>query len=156
MGPYRVVKVLPNHTYQVEHSRQISVQSEQRLEPYHASPDAVGQAPPAWSPIANSILGESKSTQGVEIFVWRRPEPDPKLEPPSLPGQLEPQALGSASTLVGNGPTRSTGEGGDPLHLRAEKPPTPQEPVSLEMSQIDRIPPIYLADYHVEHIELLS
>jgi len=46
VGLYCVVEVLPNHTYRVERSGQVSVQCEQRLKPYHASPDAVGQAPP--------------------------------------------------------------------------------------------------------------
>jgi len=43
---YCVVEMLPNHTYRVERSGQVLAQSEQRLKPYHASPDAVGQAPP--------------------------------------------------------------------------------------------------------------
>jgi len=50
VGPYCVVEVLPNHTYRMERSGQVSVQSEQRLKPYHASPDTVGQAPPLLEP----------------------------------------------------------------------------------------------------------
>jgi len=50
VGPYCVVEVPPNHTNRVKRSGQVSVQSEQRLKPYHASPDAVGQAPPLLEP----------------------------------------------------------------------------------------------------------
>jgi len=50
VGPYCVVEVLPNHTYRVEHSGQVSVQSEQRLKPYQASPNAARQAPPLLEP----------------------------------------------------------------------------------------------------------
>jgi len=43
VGPYAVVEVMPNHTYKLERSGQVSVQNETRLKPYWA---AVGEAPP--------------------------------------------------------------------------------------------------------------
>jgi len=46
VGPYCVIEVMPNHTYKVECSGQVSVQNEARLKPYRVSPDAAGQAPP--------------------------------------------------------------------------------------------------------------
>jgi len=46
VGPYAVVEVMPNHTYKLERSGQISVQNEVRLKPYWASPGAAGEAPP--------------------------------------------------------------------------------------------------------------
>jgi len=34
VGPYCIIEVLANHTYRMERSGQISVQSEKRLKPY--------------------------------------------------------------------------------------------------------------------------
>jgi len=50
VGPYVIVEAMPNHTYKIERSRQVSIQNEARLKPYWASPDAVGEAPRCWSP----------------------------------------------------------------------------------------------------------
>jgi len=46
MGPYMVVEVILNHTYEIERSGQVSIQNEARLKPYWTSPDAVGESPP--------------------------------------------------------------------------------------------------------------
>jgi len=46
VGPYVVVEAMPNHTYKIERSGQVSVQNEACLKPYWASPDVVGEAPP--------------------------------------------------------------------------------------------------------------
>jgi len=46
VGPYAVVEVMPNHTYRLERSGQISVQNEVRLKPYWASPGTAGEASP--------------------------------------------------------------------------------------------------------------
>jgi len=46
MGPYVVVEMMPNHTYKIERSGQVSIQNEACLKPYWASPDAVGETPP--------------------------------------------------------------------------------------------------------------
>jgi len=155
VGHYCVVEVLPNHTYCVERSAQVSVQSEQCLKLFHAHPDAVGQAPPLMEPNCQSnTQGRGTQPREVEIFVRGIPEPDPELEPPPVPDQLEQQALGPAPTPVEDAPTRSTGECRNPLPPRVEEPPTPQEPVYLGRSQRDRRAPRYLADYHVGHMEL--
>jgi len=52
VGPYAVVEVMPNHTYKLERSGQVSIQIEARLKSYWASLDAAGKAPPprCWSP----------------------------------------------------------------------------------------------------------
>jgi len=50
VGPYCVIEVMPNHTYKMERSGQMSVQNEAWLKPYWASPDAAGQAPPLLEP----------------------------------------------------------------------------------------------------------
>jgi len=51
VGPYAVVEVMPNHTYKLERSGQVSVQNKARLKPYWASPGAAGEAPTrCWSP----------------------------------------------------------------------------------------------------------
>jgi len=41
---------MPNHTYKVKCSGQVSIQDEARLKPYWASPDAVNEAPPLLEP----------------------------------------------------------------------------------------------------------
>jgi len=46
VGPYVVVEAMPNHTYKLERSGQVSVQNEARLKPYWASPGAAGATPP--------------------------------------------------------------------------------------------------------------
>jgi len=51
VGPYVVVKVMPNHTCKIECSGQVSIQNEAHLKPYWVSADAVGEGPPhCWSP----------------------------------------------------------------------------------------------------------
>jgi len=50
VGPYTVVEVMPNHTYKLERSGQMSIRNETRLKPYWASPDAARQASNCWSP----------------------------------------------------------------------------------------------------------
>jgi len=70
VDPYCVVEVLPNHTYHVERSGQVSVQSKQCLKPYHASPDAVGQAPPLLEPNRQpNQQGRVTQPREVEIVV---------------------------------------------------------------------------------------
>jgi len=53
--PHCVIEVLPNHTYRVERSEQVSVQSKQWLKPYEGSPDAAGQASPLMGPARQLI-----------------------------------------------------------------------------------------------------
>jgi len=75
VSPYCVVEVLPNHTYRVERSGQVSVQSEQCLKPYHASPDAMGQAPPLLEPNRQpNHRGRTTQPREVEIIVPRETE----------------------------------------------------------------------------------
>ena len=45
VGSYVVVEAMPNHTYKIESSGQVSIQNEVCLKPYWASPDVVGEAP---------------------------------------------------------------------------------------------------------------
>jgi len=46
VGPYAVIEVMPNHTYKLERSGQVSVQNEARLKPYWASSGVAGGPPP--------------------------------------------------------------------------------------------------------------
>jgi len=70
--PYCVVEVLPNHTYRAERSGQVLVQNEQRLKPYHASPDAVFQAPLLLEPNRQpNHWGRTTQPREVEIVVPR-------------------------------------------------------------------------------------
>jgi len=115
------VEVLPNHTYHVEHSGQVSVQSEQCLKPYHASPDAVGQAPPLLEPNRQpNHRGWTTQPREVEIVVPREAD----REQAALLEQLEQQQRQERHQLQAPGPpplsgedtpTRVTGEGGPPL-----------------------------------------
>jgi len=50
VGPYAVVKVMPNHTYKLERSGQVSIQNEARLKTYCANLDMARKAPRCWSP----------------------------------------------------------------------------------------------------------
>jgi len=50
VGPYLVVEAMPNHTYKVDRSGQVSIQNEAHLKLYWTSPDAVGKAPPLLEP----------------------------------------------------------------------------------------------------------
>jgi len=38
VGPYVIIEAMPNHTYKIERSGQVSIQIEARLKPYWASP----------------------------------------------------------------------------------------------------------------------
>jgi len=46
VGPYVAVEAMPNHTYKIERSGQVSIQNEAGLKLYWSSPEAVGEAPP--------------------------------------------------------------------------------------------------------------
>jgi len=155
--------VLPNHTYRVERSGQVSVQSEQRLKPYQASPDMVGQAPPLLEPNRQpNHRGRTTQPREVEIVVPRETD----QEQAALLEQLErqqqqerqqeqqQQAPGPPPLPGENTPSHVTGEGGDPSTVVAEEPLAPPAPVQPERSQRARRPPRYLTDYAVGHMEL--
>jgi len=120
VGPYYVVEVLPNHTYRVERSGQTSVQSKQRLKPYHASPDAVGQALPLLEPNHQpNHRGRTTQPREVEIVIPR----DTDQEQAALLEQQQQQERQQEQKRRASGPpplpgkdtpTPVTGEGGDP------------------------------------------
>jgi len=67
VDPYCVIEVMPNHTYKVEHSGQVSVQNEERLKPYWTSPNAAGQAPPLLEPARRpSMRGRGMAYRDVK------------------------------------------------------------------------------------------
>jgi len=149
VGPYCVVEVLPNHTYRVERSGQVSVQSKQRLKPYHASPDAVGQAPPLLEPNRQPNhrggspnpgrwrLSSRGRQNGNRLPCWN-----------SWSSNRSRSGSNSSSRPQGHHPTRW---GTSPLALRVvtEAPPTtiieepvaPPGPAPPERSQRARRPP---------------
>jgi len=49
---------MPNYTYKVEHSGQVSIQNVARLKSYWAIPDAAGQASLLLKPTHRSIMRE--------------------------------------------------------------------------------------------------
>jgi len=70
VGPYCVIEVMPNHTYNVEHVGQVSVQHEARLKSYRASPDAAGQAPPLLEPMCRSTMrGRARVDRELEVVL---------------------------------------------------------------------------------------
>jgi len=153
--------VLPNHTYRVEQFGQVSVQSEQCLKPYIASPDAVGQAPPLLEPNRHpNHWGRTTQLREVEIILPKEAD----KEQAALLEQLEQQqrkerqqqqqAPGPPLLLGEDTPTRMLDEGGDPPTTAAEEPLAPSRPAQTERSQRPRRPPRYLADYAVGHLEL--
>jgi len=109
------VKVLPNHTYRVELSGQVSVQSEQRLKPYHASPDAVGQAPPLLEPNRQlNHRGRTTQRREVEIVVPRKTDQEQaalleQLEQQKRQQEQQQQASGPSPLQREDTPTRVTG-----------------------------------------------
>jgi len=67
VGPYVVVEAMPNHTYKLERSGQVSIQNEARLKPYWASPGAAGEAPPrCWSPGGRRRAGGGNMDQNMK------------------------------------------------------------------------------------------
>jgi len=151
------VEVLLNYTYRVERSGQVSVQSEQRLKPYHVSPDAVGQAPLLLEPNRQpNHRGRTTQPREVEIVVPRETDQEQAalLEQLERQQEQQQQALRPPPLPGENTPTHVMGEGGDPPTVVAEEPLAPPLPVQPERSQSARRPPRYLADYAVGHMEL--
>jgi len=106
VGPYCVVEVLPNHKYCLERSGQVSVQNEQRLKPYQASPDMVGQAPPLLEPNRQpNHRGRTTQPREVEIVVPRETD----QETAALLEQLERQQQQEQQQQA-SGPPPSPGE----------------------------------------------
>jgi len=164
VGPYCMIEVLPNHTYRVERSGQISVQNELWLKPYHGSPETAGQAPPLLEAACQPISrGRRNQPRDWEIFV-RDPETvhdadDPPLQnPPPVPCIRNPHT--PTSHQGGPPPPAVVQEGLLSLPLMdipEEIPPTlktpgpPDSPTNLTLGRGKRNkrPPNYLADYHV-------
>jgi len=148
--PYCVVEVLPNHSYRVECSGQISVQNEQRLKPYYGSPKAAGQATLLLEPALQPICRERVTRpRDLEIFVRDPEETNDTTKPPPQP-QDRP--------IPGPTPVATKTEDFPPPAGNQEETPQiedfqsrPDTPVSdtLERSRRDRRPLKYLADYHM-------
>jgi len=68
VGPYCVTEVMPNHTYKLEGSGQVSIQNEARLKPYWASSDAAGLALPLLEPTRRpNMRGRPRSDRELEV-----------------------------------------------------------------------------------------
>jgi len=86
--PYCVIEVIPNHTYKMERSGQVSVQNEARLKPYWASPDAAGQAPSLLEPTRRPPMrGRGMAYREIEEILQDQEgaadaPPDPLQPPP--------------------------------------------------------------------------
>jgi len=100
VGPYAVVEVMPNHTYKLERSGQVSIQNETRLKPYWASLDAVGKAPPPLLEPRRQTTTRGRQRHGpeYEVVVPRaedlvreeRPLPLTEVRPPPPAPDLTP------------------------------------------------------------------
>jgi len=158
MGPYCVVEVLPNYKYRLKRSGQVSVQSEQRLKPCEASPDAVGQAPPFVEPNCQlNTRGRVNRPREWEIFVRRRPEPDPQLDwnHPHSRTNYTSRPQGQHPHQWKTPPPLMRVKVGDPTHNTRGSAKSAWR-ATLGRSQRNRRPPRYLVDYHVGYMELLS
>ena len=77
-GPYTVIRSWPNHTYQIERSRQTSIQNEGRLKAYRPCPEEVGRA---------SVTLEPNKRPNMKGAIRRRertPSPEPWMIPPCI------------------------------------------------------------------------
>jgi len=100
VGPYVVVEAMPNHTYKIERSGQVSIQNEACLKPYSASPDAVGEAPPPLLEPRKQTMTRGRRRHGPEYEVVtpreedlardERPLPPTKVRPPPPAPDLTP------------------------------------------------------------------
>jgi len=162
-----VIEVLPNHTYRVERSGQMSVQNEQRLKPYHGSPEAAGQAPPLLEPARQPISrGRRNQPRDWEIFV---PDPEtvrdtddpPLCNLPPVPNIRNPPP--PTSHQEGSPPPAAVPEGLPPLPLtdipeeilpilETLGPPDGPTDFTLGSGKRNKRPPDYLADYHVGYL----
>jgi len=110
VGPYAVVEVMPNRSYKLERSGQVSIQNEARLKPYWASLDAAGEAPPLLEPRRQTTtLGRRQHGPEYEVVVSRaedlvgeeRPLPstetDPEVQNPRGRGSIRRYQRGNTS-----------------------------------------------------------
>jgi len=154
VGPYAVVEVMPNHTYKLERSGQVSVQNEARLKSYWASPGAAGEAPPrCWSPGGRQqcVRGRRRGSEYEVVMsqiedLVRQERPPPLMEvrpppatrgllplPPSLPSPYtgskvqNPSTGGAPSGDKENGSNRS-GQEALPVETNNPSASTPPPP----------------------------
>jgi len=65
-----VVEALPNHTYKIERSGQVSIQNEAHLKLHWANPDAVREAPLLLEPSTQTaMLDRVQHRPEYEVFV---------------------------------------------------------------------------------------
>jgi len=161
VGPYAVVEVMPNHTYKLERSGQVSIQNETRLKPYWASPDAVGEAPPLLLEPRRQTTTRGRQRHGpeYEVVVPRaedlarneRPLPLTEVRPPSPTPDLAPSFL--------DGEIREEQDEETPVTNRPVTPPVELDsppvstPPSLERGQHTKQPPAYLKDFICDCVE---
>jgi len=159
---------MPNHTYKVERSGQVSIQNEARLKPYWASPDAVREAPLLLEPRRQTATrGPQRHKPEYEVVASRdrdlvrdkQPSPLPEVSPPppasapvpSLPKSDPGPAVGTPVAEEGfipkdGGDTRpgSPAPAATPVELTS---PAVEARLFLERSQDSRQPPAYLQDF---------
>jgi len=149
VGPYAVVEVMPNHTYKIERSGQVSIQNEVCLKPYWASPDAVGEAPPSLlEPRRQTTTwGRQTTTRGrqrhrpeYEVVVLRaedlardeRPLPLTEVRPPSLaPDLMPPLPETKSDPEVQNPPPGGGAPSGEVREEQSEETPVTSRPATL-------------------------
>jgi len=94
VGPYCVIEEMPNHTYKVERSGQVSIQNEAWLKLYWASPDAAGQAPPLLEPAQQlPMRGRGMAYREIEeVLPDQEGVADATADPPRPPPPQEEAA----------------------------------------------------------------
>jgi len=186
MCPYCVIEVMPNHTYKVERSGQMSVQNEARLKPYWVSPDAAGQVPPlhAYTPATHKrarhgvqrVGGGAARSEGSGRRADRpAPPPSPQEEVADTPE--DQSGLTSPPVEPADTPVAPDEMEIPQIHeeeaARREPPvlvdprtgdairggrvtSSNSPPVQLERSQRTRAPPSYLRDFLCDLVNIHS
>jgi len=125
MGPYCVVEVMPNPTFRVERSGQVSVQNEARLKPYWASPDAAGQAPPVLEPACHPPMrGRGMAYRELEKVL---PDQEGAADMPTDPPRQPPPQEEAADTPE---------DRSEPAPPPVEPADTPVDPDEMDIPQI--------------------
>jgi len=96
VSPYCVIEAMSNHTYKVERSGQVSFKNEARLQPYWASPDAAGQAPPLLEPARRPPMrGRGLAYRDIEEVL---PDQEGAVDTPTDPPRPPPPQEEAADT----------------------------------------------------------
>jgi len=160
---------MPNHTYKLERSGQVSIQNEARLKLYWASLDVAGEAPPLLEPRRQTTMrGRQRHGPEYKVVVPQAedlarkerpllstevPPPPPALsqtpplpKPDADPGVQNPPMGGALSGNIGEEATVTSRPEKPPVRHNSPLVSTPPPQVTTLSGQHTRQPPVYLKD----------